>query len=455
MRRSKEVYRLDSKPIPRRDFLRQTGMAGLAFGATGALGSIATACGDSQGNQGPAPSGSEVSGEITMVYANIVGLRIEDAWADLFESFQEEYPNVKVNINGIPADDWSTFFDTMSTRIAGGQSPDVIQVATEGQRLFADQGLAMPIDEYLERDRDELEGYFNDVHPNLLEWNRQYSSPDDSIYYLPGEFNTMCMWCNMQMFEEAGVSEPTDNWTWDDYRTAAETIASSGNKFGGYVFPAYFASVAPWFLTNGTNTLNEQWTEATVDNPAAIEAANFMRSMIEEGISPSPGGTFDEFATMADGELAMFGAGRWALTPIRQQDMVDQVKIVDWPQREEKGTPVGWNSYALMRDSQNKEAAWALIKFMTSETASEFFATDLAIVPPRRSVATSDAFVSNSPEGIEKLYDALEYAAPLPAPAEGSLIESEIVDTFTQILAGNANAEEALEQLDESIQSEL
>jgi multiple sugar transport system substrate-binding protein len=443
--------------ISRRSFLRRAGIAGLALGSTGTLGSLAAACGESaQSPEGadPAPKGTKVSGKLSIGFAVLRGESIAEAWQIIFDRYREIYPNVQLKASGIPADNWSEFFDKIATQIAGGEAPDVVQVATEGQRLFASRGLALPIDEYIERDRDELKPYFENVHANLQEWSDRYSSPDDKTYYLPGEFNTMAIWYNTQLFQEAGVNEPTDDWTWQEFRTAAEQLTGEG-VYGMHVPPEYFGSAMPWLLTNDASTLNAEWTQATVDTPNAIESANFMRSMVEDGISPAPGGTFDVFQAIAQGKVAMFGAGRWPLIPMQEANMVDQLKIVEWPQNEKKGSPVGWNSYPILAESQNREAAWAMVKFLASEEASVLIARAGTVSPPRESVGRSEAFLSNAPEGSEKFYDALNYATPIPSPDEGSIVEREIVDTFTQILAGNANTEEALKELDKTIQSEL
>src|SRR5690606_29402228 len=159
---------------------------------------------------------------------------------------------------------------------------------------------------------------------------------------------------------------------------------------------------------NGTSTLSDDWSESLVSEPAAIEAATFMRSMVESGISPQPGGEFDAYATMAQGRLAMFGGGRWPTASIREVELVDKGKLVAWPQKVEKGSPVGWDGHPIMRESQNKEAAWAFVKFLASTTAQEIeVGQGGPTVPPRQSMATSDAFLADSPEGMNKLYEAL------------------------------------------------
>ena len=146
------------------------------------------------------------------------------------------------------------------------------------------------MDDYIERDNEYVQSYYDDLNPRFLELHQRYSSPDDKTYYLPGEFNTMCIWYSKEIFQQAGVDEPTSDWSWDDFLETAEALTDPGNVFGMYLEPNYFAGIMPWLLTNGTSTLNEDWTESTVSSPQAIEAMEFTRSMVADGISPQAGG---------------------------------------------------------------------------------------------------------------------------------------------------------------------
>lgn len=314
-----------------------------------------------------------------------------------------------------------------------------------------------PLDEFIDRDRDELEPYFASVHPNLTQWSKDLvTQGDDATYYLPGGFNTMCIYYSTEAFAQAEVDEPADDWTWDDFLTISEQIKETLNTFAMAVSSSYFAGSMPWLLTNGASTMNEDWTKATIATPEAVEAAVFMRLLVERGLSPKPGGEFDAFTAMSQGKVAMFGGGRWPLISLRNLDYVDKVKIAPWPQSAQQGSPVGWDAYPIMRESQNKEGAWELVKFMTTREASERYAElSGTIVPPQEDIALSDLFLDNAPEGTEKLFEALSYATPIPSPDKGSVIEQDIIDTFTQILSGNAEAEPALDELNAKIESNL
>ena len=84
----------------------------------------------------------------------------------------------------------------------------------------------------------------------------------------------------------------------------------------------YFVGVMPLLLTNGGSSLSDDWKTATLNTPQAIEAATFMRSMVEKKWSPEPGsGTYDAGAQMAQGKLAMFGGGRWPVIGMRNLEV--------------------------------------------------------------------------------------------------------------------------------------
>lgn len=442
MARQDSAKRLAKSGPTRRTFL---GGVGAGLGAA-ALSGAATSCGN---------GGSSSSDKVTLVrYGDAESSKI---WKDMLKLFNEDHPDIEVDYRNIAASSWSEFFDTVSVQIAGGQVPDVVQVATEGQRLFASRNLVEPLDEYIDRDREELEPYFSSVHPNLMQWSKELvTQGDDATYYLPGGFNTMCIYYSTEAFAQAEVDEPADDWTWDDFLAISEQIKEKLDTFAMAVSSSYFAGSMPWLLTNGASTMNDDWTKATIATPEAVEAAEFMRLLVERGLSPKPGGEFDAFTAMTQGKVAMFGGGRWPLISLRNLDYVDRVKIAPWPQQTQQGSPVGWDAYPIMRESKNKEGAWELVKFMATREASERYAElSGTIVPPQEDIALSDSFLNNAPEGSEKLFEALSYATPIPSPDQGSVIEQDIIDTFTQILSGNAEAESALNDLNEKIESKL
>ncbi len=361
-------------------------------------------------------------------------------WNQLFAEFEKEHPEIKVEAEGVTVDNWAAFSNKIATQIAGGDIPDVLQIATEGQQMFASKGLLEPLDDYIAKDKDVIDDYYNDIDPALITFIKDHGSPDGKTYYLPGDFNTMVLWCNVDVVEKAGATLPGagEDWTWDQFEQFAKTIKDTTGAYAIDAGYGYFSGLMPWVLTAGGNSLSDDWKTATFDTPEVVEAATFERSLVANGYSPAPGGTFDDYAQTAQDKLACFGGGRWPIIQTRTNDMVDKTQIVAWPTKAGNGSPIGWNSYPILKDSKNKDAAWTFVKFLISKNGSSFFANlGGTIVPARRSVAESESFLDNSPKGTETLYDAVSYATPIPSPEQGPDLQAAIEDGWKQILTGN------------------
>ncbi|MFC7465057.1 ABC transporter substrate-binding protein [Brachybacterium sp. GCM10030252] len=269
------------------------------MGATG-LASLAalSACG---GDPGAATEGAG-GDAVEFVFLGNVNQR--EQFDQLFAAFTEKHPEIDLQ-TAAKSGSWAQFTYTVATQIAGGQPPDIIQMATEGQRLFASKGVLAPLDDLIAGDQDIVEDYYDDIHDNLRIWSTQYGSPDGSTYYMPGGYNPVVQFCNMDLLTGAGVDLPEDGFTWSDLMDAGKKVKSQG-AFLMTAGNGYWHDVLPWLTNNGTSSLDEDWARATINSREAIEAAEFARELVAKGYAPEPGGSYDAPTLMQRGELATF-----------------------------------------------------------------------------------------------------------------------------------------------------
>ena len=125
--------------------------------------------------------------------------------------------------------------------------------------MFAGQGLALPLDEYIKRDAKDMAQYFADVHPSLVE-AMMY---EGSLYELPIDFNAPNMYFNTSVLQSAGLEYPTADWTKDtfyDYarKTAKKDSTGQTQVFGYQWVNRLWGSWSPWLFVNGSNLLTEE-----------------------------------------------------------------------------------------------------------------------------------------------------------------------------------------------------
>ncbi|MFE5334522.1 ABC transporter substrate-binding protein [Isoptericola sp. NPDC056573] len=385
----------------------------------------------------------EAQGDLDFVYLGDINQRAQ--FEALFAEFNEQHPEIALAASG-KSGSWAQFVYAVATQIAGGQPPDIVQIATEGQRLFASKGVLAPLDDLIAADQAEVDEYYDDIHDKLRTWTQRYGSPDEHTYYVPGGYNPIVQFCHTELLDRAGVEVPDDGWHWDDLMTAGRKVKAQG-AFLMTVQNGYWHDVLPWLTNNGTSSLDADWREATINSPEAVEAAEMARALVKAGYAPDPGGSYDPPTLMQQGRLASFHDGAFGIVNADRIGLTDKIQVVDFPNNGVHGTPVGWDAWDITDESQHTEDAWTFIKYLMSRDAGEFYArTGGTIVPARRSVARGDAFLGGAPRGSERLVDALEleYATPVPSPERGPEIQDAVEEGWLQVVSGYSDARSQL-----------
>jgi multiple sugar transport system substrate-binding protein len=369
--------------------------------------------------------------------------------------FTKQY-GIKVNLIGIPANSWVGLFQAVSTRLAGGQTLDSAYIATEGMLLFEQRGTLDPLDPYIAKEKSLLDSYYSDLNPHMLSDFRTLDDLKGHTYFLPIGYNVMSMWINLPVFSALGVKVPSPDWTWGEFEAAAAKIASPPNRYGfaiGTPVPGPFTDVYPWVLTAGGQIMNATQTACVADNPAAVEAASFVRGLVTKKLVNEPGGSYNSAVEAAGQKLGMFGGGIWpnADFSIPQSAVNKQFTIVPWPKLRQAGTPIGVGGFPMFSSSKAKPALWEFIKWSISP---EFQAGPLVPfagdMPIRRSVATSSSFLKKFPPGTDYFVSELSYSTMIIGVPNAGAVENEISTAWEQILSGSTSPADGMKTMQDT-----
>ncbi len=359
-------------------------------------------------------------------------------------SFSKQY-GIKLNVIGVPANSWVGFFQSVSTRLAGGQPLDSAYIATEGMLLFEDRGILDPLNPYIAQDKSTVDAYYGDLDPHMLANFRTLDNIGANTYFLPIGYNVMSMWINKPVFKQYNVPIPSPDWTWDDFEAAAAKIADAPNRYGfaiGTPVPGPFTDVYPWVLTAGGNVMNADQSKCVANNPQAVEAATFVRSLVQKKLVNEPGGSYNQWTEAAGLKLGMFGGGIWPNSnlPLTQSEINDQFVIVPWPQKAGSGTPIGVGGFPMFKGSAAKDALWTYIKWTISEDFQTGPVTTVGgDMPIRRSVADSSSFLKQYPPGTDYFTKELSYSSFIIGVPNAGAVENEISTAWEQILSGSTS----------------
>ena len=448
---------------------------GLLAGAVG-VGSLALL-----GSQWPRLTGADIPGRHDDSLSIAILGTNQDAAArqSLVDAFTARHPDISVRLQAVQGTDWADFFAKILTMVAAGTPPDVCVVATEGAQLFAER-LAEPLDEFIKRDAAQVQDYFDDVHPSLIE-AFMYKG---SFYQMPIDFNAANMYFNTEAMRRAGVPYPAADWTHQDFLTMARQMRQAAGS--GFV-PFYWTNrlwggIVPWLYINDTSFLTETkspggewlwdrfypdhkgaysggflWEGSNASDPRVAESFEFVRALVEEGLGTShaQGGGNELVGQFSGGSIGMTPAGGFWVQGLSEAGLTPQdYDVAYFPKWRTQRHQFGAAGYAILKTSERKDEAWEWVKFCTSREGMQLAFPSPNTTPTRRSMCNEALYSQKGPAHWKVFYDTLDQlpCAPIPAPPQQAAVETALIKNVLGAVTGSAaELPAALERLDEDL----
>lgn len=362
------------------------------------------------------------------------------------ERFKVRYPNVTVETQFVPQPTWGEYNNSMLNQMASGTTPDIFASAIEGFAEIASKGVLLDLGPIIEAD-PSAQAVLDDIEPNLLAGIR--TRPSGELNFFPTEWNNMITYYNKDMFDAAGLDYPAADWTWEDFRTAANALTirdASGNAIQyGYFVPGFNFGLQPWLLTNNASVLDPDWREPTVDTPEFRESLQFLHDLIHVDRSApafEAGVGADKFVA---GQVAMFSAGHWPIPEIVSSGLTN-VGVQIMPINKTEATVFGIGGLAITRDSANPELAWEFIKEMTGKEYQQELADSQRSIPSARSFATTAQYTA-FPDNAGIFYASAATATPVPAPPNFAQVEEIVMRHIGAYLSNGQDLETTIGEL--------
>lgn len=135
------------------------------------------------------------------------------------ELYESLHPNVKIEYEYYSFDD---YFTKLKTLVASDQVWDIFQLGGNFP-MYMDK--IYPLDDYIASGVVDVSGIGD---ANL----KTTQDTEGHQLGISNGLNSYGIAYDPDMFAEAGVAEPTDTWTWDDYANAANTIHEKLGVYG-------------------------------------------------------------------------------------------------------------------------------------------------------------------------------------------------------------------------------
>ena len=360
--------------------------------------------------------------------------------------FNENNTDVEVKQTCVPVTSWSDFIQKWITMSTSGEAPDVINIGLEAVQMAVSNDLLMPLDEIVSEDQD-LSKVKEEYAPVLLDG----FSVDDNLYGLPNGTQTMVMYYNKTMFDEAGLEYPKDGWTWDEFYEDAKKLTKSDGSVYGFGLSSSYFQLTPWWSTNNTALVDENQNPA-LNSKKMVESVEFLDKLVKEKVTPDPISS-DVYTMFSSKQLAMVGAGRWVLNTWQDAGLTNaDFDCVQWPVNEKEGSVFGGAAWCISKNTENKELSIELLKSLVSEETLKAVAAGGQQVPPTESLATDTEIMGTTPDNIEGIWKAVTVASPVAAPTYFGDLEQTTLRCMEEVFSGGKDVQQALDDAQKEVE---
>jgi multiple sugar transport system substrate-binding protein len=420
----------------RRQFLAAGGAAA-ALAMLGPVGSRRVRAGS---------GGTEV-----LVTANPTNEEIVRRQADRFNEAHPDGPTISVQATPMDTDE---YFAQLRTQFqAGGGDIDVIAGDVIWPAQLAEPGWIVDLSD---RFTEELQAEFLPGTVAAMKYG-------DSIWGVPWYTDSGLLYYRADLLETAGFSAPPATWA-ELSEMAAKILADSGVQ-SGFVFTGAIYEggtvLGTEFIRNAGGDILDGDT-VVIGSDAAITGLTAQRALVAEGIAPEAVANFreDEVAgaflrgdavfmrtwpyvhgQLSDSELSTLEVAQVGLAKLPV--VVDGVESVN--------VGGGWNYY-INAATDNEDAAWEVIEFLSAAEQQREMAIEGSFLPTRTSVYDDPEVLETMPAVALGKEAFLTTTTPPVSPYYADM-SAAMAEQFNANILGDTSPEDAAAAMQEALES--
>ncbi|WP_315079084.1 extracellular solute-binding protein [uncultured Clostridium sp.] len=352
----------------------------------------------------------------------------------MIAEFEKQNPDINVEYEVMGFDN---YFTKLQTQASSNTLPDIFEINYENFITYAENGVLLELDDLQKKD--------STFKPEDLSGEAfKYFNYKDKLFGLTEKFSDVVLYYNKDLFDEAGVSYPTEDWTWDEELEASKKLTKD-NTFGSYS-PIQFTELYKTVAQNG-GSLFDKDGNPTINSKENIEAVQWMMDKMHKyNIQPTPkqmsGKTPEEM--FKNGELAMIRTGSWMFGTFNDASFDWDIALE--PGNTNKVHHVFADGIVASKNTKNPESTWKFIKFMSLDPeATKIRLESNWDLPAASNEDIKKTFLENKkPASREVIFKALDTGIMPPVVKKNSQVQDIVNKELNQAVIEAKTVEQAL-----------
>jgi len=407
---------------------------------------LLAACTGAQSDDGKdAAAGYDPAAAVTLTWWTGQTSEAEKVAEQLAADYHAAHPNVTIKTSpGAPTTD--ELLTKLSAGFAGGSYPDISYAYGNWAGDLGASGRVQDLTSFV-------------ADPSFA-WNempaaaRTVATVDGKVIGVPALVDNVALIYNKKLFDAAGLPYPTDQWSWEDFRTAAKRLTDTATSTYGTAYSVSGSEDTTWHLwpllwQNGGQILDGK--QPAFNSDAGVKALETLRAMAVDDKSMYLDQTDEKYGPLFNsGHIAMMLSGPWSLLDIKEAKLDYGVAALPGVNGDHQ-TVSGPDLWVLFNhdDANRAGASRAFIQWLTSAETDAKWNLKVGNLPLRtteKSTPEFAAYVKEYPGG-QKFFDNLANAKQArPTLAGYEVMSRNVGDAIAKVLQGVATPKEALDE---------
>lgn len=367
------------------------------------------------------------------------------AVCDLYTS---QHPNVTFELS---PSGWDGYFDKLSTQTASGSMPDIVQMDYLYLATYAKNNSLADLQEFIDNGTIDV----SNIDGNLL----QTGSMNGKMSALVLSTSLLNVGYNPDVLAEAGVEEPTSDWTWSDFVTMCETVYEKTGKYGVSMDSVADTNIFNYWVRQQGGKLfsDDNKSLGYADDQVFVDFVNMWNGLMGKEAMPDP----DEYALISTlgqeaGPVVTGDAAaifEWNNYASKVSAVNDKIKMITPPLADQSGSKGLWMKpgmfFAIAETSGVKQEAAEFINwFVNSEEANDIMMAERGTPVSskiRQHLIDSGSMGVQQVAMFEGIAAATELCGETPAPDPAGI--SEVNEAFKKaansVYYGQVSVEDA------------
>jgi multiple sugar transport system substrate-binding protein len=393
-----------------------------------------------------AAEGYDPNAKVTLTWWTGQSAEAQSILEGLAKEYQALHPNVTLNVSGGAATT-DELLTKLSAGFTSGNYPDISYAFGSWATELGRSGRAQDLKEF--------------VAEPAMAWEeipaaaRATATVEGRVIGVPALVDNLGLIYNKKLFDAAGLAYPTDDWSWDDFRTAAKKLTDPSKNVYGTAYSVSGSEDTTWHLwpllwQKGGRILDDGGAPA-FNSDAGVAALEYLRQLAVEDRSMYLDQTDEKYGPLFySGNVGMIISGPWVLYDLKEQKVDYGVSFLPGfdGNHETVSGPDLW--VLLDHDDPNRAGASRdFVRWLTSKEVDPKWNLAFGNLPLRSSEQGTPefaAYVKEFAPGAQKFFDNLANAKQ-PRPTVTGYVEMSryVGEAISKVLQGAAEPKAALD----------